>query len=98
MTRLRTLSEERLASIATMLSGCVERGEMAGFVGLVARLDDVHVTAGGVQDLASGTPMQRETIFRIASMTKPIVAAAATILVEEARVRLDDPVTAGCPN
>ena len=61
-------------------------------VALLSRHDEVHVEAIGVQDLASGAAMRRDTIFRIASMTKPITAAAAMILVEEARLRLDDPV------
>ena len=51
----------------------------------------------GVQDLATGSPMRRDTIFRIASMTKPITAAAAMILVEEGRIALDDPVERWLP-
>ena len=50
-----------------------------------------------MQDLASGTPMRRDTIFRIASMTKPITAAAAMILVEEGRIALDEPVERWLP-
>ncbi|MEZ4571767.1 MAG: serine hydrolase domain-containing protein [Thermomicrobiales bacterium] len=45
----------------------------------------------GVQSLEGGAPMQRETIFRITSMTKPITAVATMILVEECKLRLDDP-------
>jgi len=75
-----------------VMAGYVERGAVAGLVALLSRHDEVHVEAIGVQDLASGAAMRRDTIFRIASMTKPITAAAAMILVEEARLRLDDPV------
>jgi CubicO group peptidase (beta-lactamase class C family) len=55
------------------------------------------VDTAGVQDLAAGTPMRRNTIFRIASMTKPITAAAAMILVQEGRIALDDTVDRWLP-
>jgi CubicO group peptidase (beta-lactamase class C family) len=91
------LSTARLARIADVVGGYVERGELAGAVALVARRDTVHVEAVGFQDLASGAPMRRDTIFRIASMTKPITAAAAMILMEAARIRLDDPAERWLP-
>ncbi|HSU06528.1 MAG TPA: serine hydrolase domain-containing protein, partial [Acetobacteraceae bacterium] len=78
--------------LSTAMRGYVDRGELAGAVTLLSRHDEVHVAAVGMQDLADGTPMQRDTIFRIASMTKPMTAAAAMILVEEAKLRLDEPV------
>jgi CubicO group peptidase (beta-lactamase class C family) len=59
---------------------------------LLARRDEVHAVVLGVQDLNAGAPMRRDTIFRIASMTKPVTAAAAMMLVEEGKLRLDDPV------
>jgi CubicO group peptidase (beta-lactamase class C family) len=65
---------------------------VAGVVALVSRRDEVHVETIGVQDLGTAVPMRRDTIFRIASMTKAITAAATMILVEDARLRLDDPV------
>jgi CubicO group peptidase (beta-lactamase class C family) len=74
------------------LRGYVDRGEVAGVVALLCRHDEVHVEAIGAADLDSGTPMRRDTLFRIASMTKPIAAAAAMILVEEAKLRLDEPI------
>ncbi len=83
--------------IGDALRGRVERGEVAGAVALVATRDAVHVDAVGVQDLDTRTPMRRDTLFRIASMTKPITAAAATILVEEGRIALDDPVERWLP-
>jgi len=91
------LSATRLARIGGVLGGYVERGEVAGAVALVARRGAVHVEAIGVQDLASGVPMRRDTIFRIASMTKPITAAAAMILAEAAKIRLDDPAERWLP-
>jgi CubicO group peptidase (beta-lactamase class C family) len=86
------LSKSRLERMSDVMRGHVERGEVAGVVTLLCRHDEVHVEAIGVQDLAARTPMRRDTIFRIASMTKPITAAAAMILVEEAKLRLDEPV------
>ena len=85
-------SKGRLGRMSEVLLGYADRGEVPGLVGLVARGDSVHVVAAGVQDRQSRTPMQRDTIFRIASMTKPVVAAAAMILVEETKLRLDEPV------
>jgi CubicO group peptidase (beta-lactamase class C family) len=85
-------SRMRLGRLHDVMAGYLERGEVAGMVALLGRRDEVHVEAIGVQDLASGTAIARDTIFRIASMTKPIAAAAAMILVEEAKLRLDAPV------
>jgi CubicO group peptidase (beta-lactamase class C family) len=76
------LSKTRLGRMADVMRGYVERGEVAGVVTLLCRHDEVHVEAIGQQDLAAATPMRRDTIFRIASMTKPITAAAM-IFVEE---------------
>ena len=83
--------------MADVMHGYVERGEMAGVVTLPCRRDEVHVEAIGARDLAAAAPMRRDTIFRIASMTKPITAAAAMILVEEVKLRLDEPVNRWLP-
>ena len=85
-------SLSRLRRLTDGLQAYVDRGEVPGLVALVARGDAVHVLSAGVQDLNDGAPMARDTIFRIASMTKPIAAAAAMILVEEGKLRLDEPV------
>jgi CubicO group peptidase (beta-lactamase class C family) len=74
-----------------VMTGHVDNGSMPGLVALVSRHGEVHVEAIG-QSAFGGAPMQRDTIFRIASMTKPVGAVAAMILVEECRLRLDDPV------
>ena len=66
-----------------VLGGYVERGEVPGVVTLVSRRGEVHVDCIGYQ---------RDTIFRMASMTKPVTAVAAMILVEEGLIRLDDPI------
>jgi len=83
--------------MADVMRGYVERGELAGVVTLLSRHDEVQVETIGAQNLATATPIQRETIFRIASMTKPITAAAAMILVEETKLRLDEPVDRWLP-
>jgi CubicO group peptidase (beta-lactamase class C family) len=71
------------------MAGHVESGDMPGLVTLVSRHGEVHVDAIG-RLAFDGPPMTRDTIFRITSMTKPIAAAAAMILVDEGRLRLDD--------
>ena len=93
----RAFSRARLGRMSDTMRGYVERGEVAGVVTLLCRHDEVHVEAFGAQDLHTGPPMRRDPIFRILSMTKPITAAAAMILGEEARLRLDDPVDRWLP-
>src|SRR6516164_406577 len=78
------------------LAAHVTSGDMPGIVALVSRRGETRVEVIGAQSFG-GTPMRRDTIFRIASMTKPITAAAALILVEECRLRLDDPVDSFLP-
>ena len=67
-------------------------GSVPGAVGLVARGDQVEVQAAGSADADGTCPMARDSIFRIASITKPIIAAAVMMLVEDGRIALDDPV------
>ena len=86
------LSKARLGRMHDVMAGYVERGEVPGLVTLVSRRGEVHVDAIGTKALGGSDPMRRDTIFRISSMTKPITAAAAMILVEECKLRLDEPV------
>jgi CubicO group peptidase (beta-lactamase class C family) len=86
------LSPARLQRMHATMTGYVERGEIPGLVTYVSRRGEEHVDAIGTTAIGGGTPVQRDTIFRISSMTKPITAAAAMILVEECRLRLDEPV------
>lgn len=86
------LSTARLGRMHEVMAGYVERGDVPGLVTLVCRRGDVHVDAIGTMAVDGGEPMQRDTIFRISSMTKPITAAATLILVEECKLRLDEPV------
>jgi len=85
-------SKARLDCLHDVMAGHVERGEVPGLVTLVSRRGEAHVDVIGRKALGGSEPMRRDTIFRIASMTKPIAAAAAMILVEECKLRLDDPV------
>jgi CubicO group peptidase (beta-lactamase class C family) len=87
------MSVARLERMHDSLSRHVESGELPGLVALVSRAGDVHIDTIGAHAFGDGSPpMRRDTIFRIASMTKPVVAAAALMLVEACKVRLDDPV------
>lgn len=91
------LSMARLARMHNIMTGYVERGEVPGLVTLVSRRGEVHVDAIGMKAAGDGDPIRRDTIFRISSMTKPITAAATMILVEECKVRLDEPVDRWLP-
>jgi CubicO group peptidase (beta-lactamase class C family) len=91
------LSKPRLERMHQVLSGFVERQEMPGLVALVSRHDDVHLETLGTLAFDNPAPMQRDTIFRIASITKLITAVAATILVEECKLRLDDSIEPWLP-
>lgn len=75
----------------------VDEGTVPGAVGLVARGDDVEVVAVGSVDVEGSAPMARDSIFRIASITKPITAAAVLMLVEEGVLALDSPVDEWLP-
>ncbi len=86
------LSKARLGRMGDVMAGYVERGEVPGIVTLLSRRGEVHVDAIGMKAVGGSDPIRRDTIFRITSMTKPITAAAAMILVEECKLRLDEPV------
>jgi len=85
-------STARLQRMRSIMSAHVEGGDMPGLVWLVNRRGETHMDAVGQLAFAGDAPMRRETIFRIASMSKPIAATAAMILVEECKLRLDDPL------
>ena len=92
------LSSERLDRITTTLKADVERGRIPGAVVLVARKGRVaYLQAVGFRDPAAKAPMTPDAIFRIASMTKPLVTVAALSLYEEGRLFLSDPVAKYLP-
>ena len=77
----------------------VDQGRAAGVVTLVVRQGKVvHFEAFGKRDLESGAPMQKDTIFRIASMSKAVTSVAAMILLEEGKLLLGDPVSKFIPS
>jgi CubicO group peptidase (beta-lactamase class C family) len=96
MTSVGGLSKARLGRMRDIMAGHVECGSMPGLVTLVSRHGEVHVDVIGNMAFG-GAPMRRDSIFRITSMTKSVTAAAAMMLVEECKLRLDDPVDPWLP-
>lgn len=91
-------SKERLARIVPVMREQIEKGMFPGAVTLVARNGKiVHFEATGYLDAAKTKPIQKDSIFRLASMTKPIVTVAAMMLVEQGRMKLNDPITNWLP-
>ena len=92
------MSLERLQRIDQMLERRIAAGEMAGAVAIVARKGKVvHLTAKGVMDLESKQPVTASTMFRVASMTKPVTSVAIMMMIEEGKIRLNDPVSRYIP-
>ena len=91
------LNQARVADLHMTMAGYVERGDIPGIVTLIGRGDEIHVDATGRKTVGGKEPMRRDTIFRIASITKPIAAAATMILVDEGKLRLDDSVERWLP-
>ncbi|MER8036773.1 serine hydrolase domain-containing protein [Streptomyces hydrogenans] len=90
-------TEAGLRRVREVLARHVESGRIPGLVALVGRGDDTHVEALGTMRHDGGAPMSRDTVFRMASTSKPVTVAAAMILVDECRLRLDDPVDPWLP-
>jgi CubicO group peptidase (beta-lactamase class C family) len=87
-----------LAQVAPTLQGVVDAGDLSGVVSLIWRKGQVvQVDTIGRRDIAGDLPMTRDTLFRIASMTKPVTSVAALMLVEEGKLKLDDPITRWLP-
>lgn len=92
------MSADRLARIHPVMQAHVDRGTFAGVSVLVARRGQTAFAAQyGMQDKESGTPLAADTIYRIYSMTKPIVSTALMLLAEEGKFRLLDPVAKYLP-
>jgi CubicO group peptidase (beta-lactamase class C family) len=92
------LSSQRLQRVSEAFNADVRQGKIPGAVVLVARKGKIaYFEAFGLQDPEQGTPMRRDSIFRIASMTKPVVATAALMLMEEGKLALIDPVSRYLP-
>ena len=92
------LSAERLERIGQAVQRGIDDKRIAGAVTLVMRHGEVAwFRAQGMSDREAGKPMQKDSIFRICSMTKPITSAAVMMLYEEGKFMLDDPVSKYIP-
>jgi CubicO group peptidase (beta-lactamase class C family) len=92
------LREEGKAALIACMAQAVNRGDVPGLVvSVVAREAVLHQSAAGQQDVGRGVPMRLDSIFRIASMTKPITSVALMMLAERGAVSLDDPVSTYLP-
>ncbi len=96
--RAPTLRAQGAPALSAFLQGAVARGDVPAVVALVVGTDGVlYHEAFGKLDVARGTAMPRDAIFRIASMTKPLTSTAVMMLIEEGRLKLDDRVDAYLP-
>ncbi|MEU6414019.1 serine hydrolase domain-containing protein [Microbispora sp. NPDC046933] len=86
-----------LRRVREVLDRYVDSGRIPGLVALFSRGDETHVEAIGTMRHDGGAPMCRDTIFRMASTSKPVTIAAAMVLLDECRLRLDDPVDPWLP-
>src|SRR5215470_16677923 len=86
------LTPSGLARLHEAMSSQVERDEMPGLVTLLASGDEVEFDSIGTFAFDSDEPMRRDTVFRIASLTKPIAGAATMMLIEDGVISLDEPV------
>lgn len=92
------LSSQRLNQIDTVLKADIEKGIIPGAVVLVARKGKIaYFKSFGMRDKEKGLPMEKDSIFRAYSMTKPLVGVAAAILLEEGKLLLSDPVAKYIP-
>ena len=92
------MSTERLGRITPALARFIQGNCLPGVMTLVQRKGKVvHFAKHGFQNIESGQPMQEDAIFRIYSMSKPIVSVALMTLFEEGRVSLNDPVSRYIP-
>ena len=92
------LSSEALQRIHQTIQRHIEAHEMSGAVALVARKGRIaYHEADGLMDLESGTPMRKDGLFWIASMSKPVTTVAVLMLMEEGKIRLSDPISRFIP-
>jgi CubicO group peptidase (beta-lactamase class C family) len=89
---------KRQAGVKAAISTLVDTGQLAGAAALAWRDGELVLLATvGRRDLSTGRPVERDTIFRIASLTKPVTSVAALMLLDEGRFALDDPITICAP-
>jgi len=90
-------TSEGVKRLDEVIAGHVERGEVVGATWLVSRHGEVHTGVAGAVAADGGRPVGEDTIFRLSSMTKPVTAVAALLLVEDCILRLDEPVDRWLP-
>ncbi|MGK4002459.1 serine hydrolase domain-containing protein [Sorangium sp. So ce1036] len=93
----RGFSGAGLERMHAVMAAHVQRGDLPGVVTLVSRGDATHADAIGAMAFGDAEPLRRDAIFRITSLTKPIAGAAAMMLVEDGKLRLEDPVDSLLP-
>ncbi|HEX3780190.1 MAG TPA: serine hydrolase domain-containing protein [Pseudonocardiaceae bacterium] len=86
-----------MGSLRDTLTSYVDDGSVAGAIGLIARGDQIDAQAVGSVDVEGSAPMRRDSIFRLASATKPITAAALMMLIDDGRLALTDPIANWLP-
>ena len=92
------MSAERLSRLNALMKEWVDQGRLAGTVTMVSRHGKVvEFDANGKRDIAANAPMQKDSIFRIYSMSKPITGVAMMMLFEEGKWQLNDPVSKYIP-
>jgi CubicO group peptidase (beta-lactamase class C family) len=92
-----SISEAGLRRLREVLARHVDSGRIPGLVAQVSQGEETHVEAIGTTRHDGGEPMRRDTIFRMASTSKPVAVSAAMVLLDECRLRLDDPVDQWLP-
>jgi CubicO group peptidase (beta-lactamase class C family) len=85
-----------MMAVQALIDGAVARG-VPGIVAMIAGRDEAHVVVAGEADREAGVPMRRDTIFRLASMTKPVLAAATMMLADDGMLALGDPIDRWLP-
>jgi CubicO group peptidase (beta-lactamase class C family) len=92
------ISTQRLQRIHDLMQRNIDAGNFSGSVTLVARSGKIaHLEAQGLMDIETNKPMAKDAMFRIMSMTKPVVGVAVLMMIEEGKVRLNDPISRFIP-
>src|SRR5690242_12867092 len=91
------LAAPRLARLHDVMTEHVERGDAPGVITVVSRRGEVHLDVIGTTTAGGSEPLRRDHVFRISSLSKPVVAAATMTLVEDGRLELDEPIDALLP-
>src|ERR1700761_4773511 len=91
-------SSERLQRIHSMVQRHIDLGDISGAVMLVARHGQLaYIDIQGTMDIETKKPMTRDTLFRMASMTKPVIGTSVMMMLEEGKIQLGDPVSKYIP-